>query len=123
MKNILIAEDEARLAAFITKGLGKKGFSTTVASDGQEVIGMALKEEFELLLLDLGLPDIDGLTVLKELRYQKKNLPVIIVTAISDERTRIDALNSGANDYLTKPFSFKDLLMRIELHLGSKCSI
>jgi two-component system, OmpR family, copper resistance phosphate regulon response regulator CusR len=117
MNRILIAEDEARLAAFIEKGLGKNGFSSVVAPDGQQAIKMVLEEEFELLLLDLGLPVKDGWTVLKELRRQKKEFPIIIVTALKDERSRLEALASGANDYVTKPFSFSDLLGRVKLQL------
>jgi two-component system, OmpR family, copper resistance phosphate regulon response regulator CusR len=117
MSRILIAEDEARLAAFIEKGLGKKGFSTVVAPDGQQAIKMVLEEEFELLLLDLGLPVKDGWTVLKELRRQKKEFPIIIVTALNDNRSRLEALALGANDYVTKPFSFSDLLGRVKLQL------
>jgi two-component system, OmpR family, copper resistance phosphate regulon response regulator CusR len=116
MNRILIAEDETRLAAFIAKGLQKSGFKTAIAEDGQQAVEMAKREEYELLLLDLGLPLKDGWAVLKELRQMGKKLPIIIVTA-TDERNRTVALASGANDYLTKPFRFNDLLQKVRLQL------
>ncbi len=114
MNRILIAEDEIRLAAFIEKGLQKNGFSTVIASDGQQAIKMALEEEFGLLLLDLGLPVKDGLTVLKKIRDQKEEFPIIIVTALNDDRIRANALALGANDYVTKPFRFSELLKLVK---------
>ncbi|NJR16683.1 MAG: response regulator transcription factor [Calothrix sp. CSU_2_0] len=119
MNRILIAEDETRIAAFIQKGLGKNGFSTVVAPDGQQAIEMALAEEFELLLLDLGLPVKDGWTVLTELRRQQKKIPIIVVTAINDDRSRLEALNLGATDYVAKPFIFSDLLAKVKLQVTS----
>jgi two-component system, OmpR family, copper resistance phosphate regulon response regulator CusR len=117
MSRILIAEDEARLAAFIEKGLQRNGFETAIAADGQQAVQMVERDEFELLLLDLGLPVKDGWTVLKELRWLGKQLPIIIVTAISDEQKRSATLAAGADDYVTKPFSFQDLLQRVKLQL------
>jgi two-component system, OmpR family, copper resistance phosphate regulon response regulator CusR len=114
MNRILIAEDEIRLAAFIEKGLQKNGFSTVIVSDGQQAIEMALEEEFGLLLLDLGLPVKDGLTVLKKIRDQKEEFPIIIVTALNDDRIRATALALGANDYVTKPFRFSELLKLVK---------
>jgi two-component system, OmpR family, copper resistance phosphate regulon response regulator CusR len=120
MSRILIAEDESRLAAFIEKGFKKNGFSTLIASDGEQAIQIALEEEFGLLLLDLGLPVKDGLSVLKELRAQKKEFPIIIVTALNDDRIRATALALGANDYVTKPFIFSELLKRVQSHIAKK---
>ncbi|MEA5573049.1 response regulator transcription factor [Calothrix sp. UHCC 0171] len=117
MNRILIAEDETRLAAFIEKGFRKNGFMTTVASDGEQALQKATNEEFELLLLDLGLPIKDGWAVLQELRSQDENLPIIIITALSDERIRTTALSLGANDYVTKPFRFGDLLAKVNSYL------
>jgi two-component system, OmpR family, copper resistance phosphate regulon response regulator CusR len=117
MNRILIAEDEERLAAFIEKGLRKNGFGTALALDGQEALQMSNKEEFELLLLDLGLPIKDGWDVLRELRKQGEQLPIIVVTAMADESNRTTALKLGANDYLTKPFKFSDLLEKVKYHL------
>lgn len=117
MNRVLIAEDEERLAAFMEKGLRKNGFATVVASDGQEALQKLSNGEFELLLLDLGLPIKDGWTVLQELRSQDRDLPVIIVTALVDDRDRTTALKLGANDYVTKPFRFGDLLEKVKSYM------
>ena len=113
MKPILIAEDEPRVAAFLEKGLKKNGFTTTVAEEGQSAIDLATSNDFSLLLLDLGLPIKDGFTVLEELRSQNTKIPIIVVTALSDEKVRHDVLFKGANDYIDKPFSFNDLLAKV----------
>ena len=117
MKRILIAEDEARLAAFLEKGLKKSGFITDIAQDGQEALYMALQGNFDLILLDLGLPVKDGLMVLEELRSYNSTIPVLVVTAISDQNIRSSALAKGAQEYINKPFAFKDLLSRIRFYL------
>ena len=117
MKRILIAEDEYRLASFLEKGLKKHGFATAVAPDGNQAVLMAQSGDFDLLLLDLDLPLIDGWTVLKLLRSQANKRPIIIVTARADEKDRLTALAYGANDYVTKPFRFVDLLAQVQLHL------
>jgi two-component system, OmpR family, copper resistance phosphate regulon response regulator CusR len=118
MAKILIAEDEVRVAALIAKGLQRNGFETAIAEDGEQALQMAGNGEYELLLLDLGLPIKDGWTVLAELRTLDKKLPIIIVTALNnEERYRPRALVSGANDYVSKPFQFKDLLRRVQLQL------
>jgi DNA-binding response OmpR family regulator len=117
MNRILIAEDESRIAAFIEKGLRKNGFMTAIAEDGNQAACMAESGEFDLLLLDIGLPGQDGWAVLKTLRSQGKELPVIVVSARDEVRDKIAGLNSGANDYVTKPFQFKDLLNRIVAQL------
>ncbi len=114
---ILIAEDEVRLAAFLEKGLRKSGFNTSVAIDGNQALLMAQTEAVDLILLDLGLPEQDGMEVLEKLRSQGKQYPIIVVTARCDDRDKAKALQAGANDYITKPFSFKDLLARVNLHL------
>jgi DNA-binding response OmpR family regulator len=113
MHRILIAEDEARIAAFIEKGLRKNGFSTVIVSSGNEVLAKLEGEEFDLLLLDLGLPGKDGMTVLRELRRSLQKLPVIIVTARDGESDRLESIEQGANDYLAKPFRFNDLLDKV----------
>ena len=117
MKQILIVEDEARIAAFIEKGLKAKGYNTTIAADGDSAIALALGCSFDLALLDLGLPGKDGLTVLEELRGQGLNFPVIILTARDDVMDKVAGLKGGADDYMTKPFSFAELLARIEVRL------
>ncbi len=120
MNRILIAEDETRLAALIEKGLKKYGFTTAIAPDGDRALRMVQSGNFDLLLLDLGLPILDGWTVLRLLRSQANNQPIIIVTARADEQDRRMALACGANDYVTKPFGFADLLERVQLHLSQE---
>lgn len=114
MYRILIVEDEARIAHLIDKGLRRQGFAATVARDGSEALTMAKEETFDLLLLDLGLPDIDGLEVLRELKSTVKELPVIILSARTDEGDIAAGYASGAREYVTKPFKFSDLISRIE---------
>jgi two-component system, OmpR family, copper resistance phosphate regulon response regulator CusR len=114
---ILIAEDEQRLAAFVEKGLKKNGFETIVAGDGVQALTAIEQQPVDLLLLDLGLPIKDGWVVLRETRVQHPDLPIIVVTAMTDERDRQRVLAVGANDYLPKPFKFSDLLAKIKLYL------
>ncbi|MDY7015101.1 MAG: response regulator transcription factor [Cyanobacteriota bacterium] len=120
MACILIAEDEPRIAAFIEKGLRANGFVTTVAAHADTVLELAFDESFALLLLDLGLPGKDGLTVLEELRGQGAILPIIILTARDDINDKVAGLEGGADDYMTKPFRFEELLARVRLRLRSQ---
>ena len=117
MKQILIVEDEARIAAFIAKGLKAKGYTTTIAEDASTALAMPLNYQFDLALLDLGLPGQDGLEVLETWRGQGLNFPVIILTARDDVMDKVTGLKGGADDYVTKPFSFAELLARIEVRL------
>jgi DNA-binding response OmpR family regulator len=117
MNRILIAEDEPRIAAFIEKGLRSHGFTTIVASDAYSAINMALSSGFDLIILDLGLPGKDGLDVLEEIRGQGENVPVIILTARNDIQDKIAGFEAGADDYLTKPFRFEELLVRVKARL------
>lgn len=117
MNQILIVEDETRVAAFLQKGLRKNGYATVVAEDGEKAIEIALNKEFDLMLLDLGLPIKDGFTVLQELRSKGKKLPVIVVSARNDEQDKAKASVSGADDYITKPFRFQDLLSSVKENL------
>jgi two-component system, OmpR family, copper resistance phosphate regulon response regulator CusR len=118
MCRILIAEDEERLAAFIEKGLRKKGFIAVIVPDGKQVVAIVQAQKVDLLLLDLGLPTIDGMTVLQELRSRGEQFPIIIVTARTDELERKAALQAGANDFITKPFRFNDLLNTVQSFLN-----
>ncbi len=117
MARILIAEDEARLAAFLEKGLRSSGFTTTVVGDGVAASAMADAADFDLLLLDLGLPRKDGLEVLRDLRADGSSLPVIVLTARDDTGDRIAGLEAGADDYIGKPFHFDELVARIRARL------
>lgn len=117
MSHILIAEDEARIASFIEKGLKNHGFTTMVAKDAQEAIQLVLSYPFQLLILDLGLPGKDGLEVLREIRGQGATLPVIILTARDGIEDKISGLEGGADDYMTKPFRFEELLARIRVRM------
>jgi DNA-binding response OmpR family regulator len=119
MTKILIAEDEARIAAFIEKGLRANGFTTEVAVDAQAALNLAHSSQFDLMVLDLGLPGKDGLQVLEELRGQGESLPIIILTARDDLDDKVTALEGGADDYMTKPFRFEELLARVRLRLRS----
>jgi len=122
MSRILIAEDEARLASFLEKGLRASGFVTTIVSYGQAVNAIANDDDFDLLILDLGLPGKDGLDVLRDLRRAGHRLPVIVLTARGDPYDRIAGLETGADDYLPKPFHFEELVARIRARLRDEGS-
>ncbi|NJO27132.1 MAG: response regulator transcription factor [Richelia sp. SL_2_1] len=117
MSQILIAEDEFRIASFIAKGLRANGFVPTIASDAKETLNLAVGNNFDLLILDLGLPGQDGLDVLEAIRGQGENLAIIILTARDDINDKVAGLEGGADDYMTKPFRFEELLARIRLRL------
>ncbi len=120
MNHILIAEDEPRIAALLEKGLRKYGFETTIASDGSEAIEMANAGTFNLMLLDLGLPVKDGWEVLKSLRHDGKEFPILIVSARKDDEEIATGFQAGANDYITKPFRLGDLVERVRGQLCNK---
>jgi len=105
----LLAEDEPRITAFLQKGLWASGFTTAVAKDGDEAVLMAQSQDFDLLILDIGLPGKDGWMVLSELRGQGEHIPIIILTARDDVRDKVAGLEGGADDYVTKPFRFEEL--------------
>jgi DNA-binding response OmpR family regulator len=117
MPRILIAEDEPRLAAFLDKGLRAQGFTTTVVADGPTASTMAQDEEFDLLVLDLGLPGKEGADVLRDMRRAGQRMPVLILTARDDLDSTVAGLEGGADDYVTKPFKFEELLARIRARL------
>ncbi|MGB9665610.1 MAG: response regulator [Ignavibacteria bacterium] len=110
---ILVVEDEKKVASFIKKGLEEEFYSVDVAFDGKEGLKLALSEEYDLIILDLMLPFKDGLSILKELREEKIFTPVLILTARGTIQDKVTGLDSGADDYLAKPFSFEELLARI----------
>ncbi|RAY13395.1 DNA-binding response regulator [Actinomadura craniellae] len=117
MNRILIAEDETRIASFLDKGLRRHGFVTTVAADGALAYELARTGEFDLLVLDLGLPVRDGFTVLRQLREARVTMPVIILTARDSVADTVAGLEGGADDYIAKPFAFEELLARVRLRL------
>jgi DNA-binding response OmpR family regulator len=119
VNRILIAEDEQRIASFVEKGLKANGFTPTVVEDGASALGHALSGEFDLLVLDIGLPTMDGFTVLRRLREARGSIPVIILTARDSVTDTVAGLEGGADDYMPKPFRFDELLARIRLRLRS----
>jgi len=114
---ILVIEDEPRILGFLARGLEAEGFSVLGARDGQEGLRMAEALRFDLVILDLLLPRLDGLSVLRALDANQPDLPVVIVSARADLATKLNGFGLGARDYLTKPFSFDELLARVRVHL------
>ena len=119
MASILIAEDEDRIASFVEKGLKSAGYATRIAATGPEALELALSDEFDLLVLDIGLPGMDGFEVLRSIRGQGSNLPVIVLTARGGGADTVAGLEGGADDYMAKPFRFDELLARIRLRMQS----
>jgi len=117
MTQILIAEDEPRIASFLEKGLRSNGFTTAVADTGTRAALLLRQGSFDLLILDLGLPGKDGHQVLQELRHRGDRMPVIILTARDGVEDTVAGLDGGADDYVTKPFRFEELLARIRVRL------
>lgn len=110
---ILIVEDEKKVAGFIKKGLEEETYAVDVAYDGEEGFNLAAMNEYDLIILDLMLPKVDGLEVLTQLRDKKVSTPIILLTAKDAVEDKVTGLNKGADDYLTKPFAFSELLARI----------
>jgi DNA-binding response OmpR family regulator len=119
MARILIAEDDPLIGSFLEKGLRASGFSTFLASDGEQAQRLSLTDEFDLLILDMGLPEREGFYVLQELRSRGKILPVLVLTG-RRERDAVMCLEAGADDYMTKPFHFEELLARVRTQLRNK---
>jgi two-component system, OmpR family, copper resistance phosphate regulon response regulator CusR len=117
MTRILIAEDEPRISAFVQRGLESAGYATIVIEDGLEALDTALAGDIDLVLLDVGLPGMDGFEVLRNLRGQGSTVPVIMLTARTSTRDTVQGLDAGANDYVPKPFKFDELLARVRSRL------
>ncbi len=111
--NVLVVEDEKSLAGFIQKGLEEQGFSVDVCHDGNEGYVRASSQSYDVMVLDIMLPGRDGLSILSDLRQQHQSLPVILLTARSALDERLEGLNLGADDYLTKPFYVEELVARL----------
>lgn len=110
---ILIVEDEKSLADIIKKGLEEEGYAVDVAYDGEEGLFMAENQPSDLIILDIMLPIVDGMTILRKIRKAGLKTPVLMLTAKDTVMDKVSGLDSGADDYLTKPFSFEELLARI----------
>jgi len=110
VSRILIAEDETRIASFVQKGLGAAGFAVTVAADGRAALAEAQTSQFDLLILDIGLPGRDGFDILQTLRDEGNPIAVIVLTARDSAADTLRGLEGGANDYMSKPFRFDELL-------------
>lgn len=117
MTRVLIAEDEARIASFVEKGLRANGLTPTVVGDGRAAYDYASSGGFDLLVLDIGLPLMDGFAVLRRLREDRNPIPVVVLTARDTLDVTVAALEGGADDYMAKPFRFDELLARIRLRL------
>jgi heavy metal response regulator len=110
---ILLVEDEKKVASFIKKGLEEEFYSVDAAYDGKEGLRLALMEEYDLIILDIMLPFKDGFTILQEIRNEKISIPVLFLTAKDTLSDKVHGLDSGADDYLPKPFAFEELLARV----------
>lgn len=114
---ILVIEDDPTLSEFISKGLKEEGFNVESVADGRDALFIVASTPFDLIILDRMLPNVDGLTILRTLRAASTDTPVLILSALSDVDQRVEGLAAGADDYLTKPFAFKELLARVQVLL------
>jgi two-component system OmpR family response regulator len=111
---ILLVEDDLKIASFVVKGLQQAGFAVDHAGDGEEGLDLALYETYDAAIIDIMLPKLDGLKLIEELRRKKIDTPVIILSAKRSIDDRVKGLQTGSDDYLTKPFSFSELLARVQ---------
>ena len=114
---ILVVEDEKKVAGFIKKGLEEETYAVDVAYDGEDGLHLGVEGQYDLIILDIMLPKIDGLEVLSQLRDQGSDVPILLLTAKDAIDDRVAGLNKGADDYLTKPFAFSELLARVRVLL------
>lgn len=111
--NILLIEDDKRISDFVVKGLEENGFSVTLAVTGEIAREMISESEWDIILMDIMLPGIDGIQLTKLIRFKKNHTPILVLSALDDADDKVSALDSGADDYLVKPFHFKELISRI----------
>ena len=112
--NILLVEDEARVADFVRRGLSAEGWSVDHAADGEDALELAATNSYDVILLDLMLPGIQGQDVCRKLRARKTNTPILMLTALDSPEEKVTGLRIGADDYLPKPFDFDELIARVE---------
>jgi two-component system OmpR family response regulator len=110
----LVVEDDDKIASFLAKGLKQSGFSVDTASDGEEALSLCRSVNYDSVVLDIMLPKLDGLSVLRTIRREKKLVPVLLLSAKASVDNRVTGLQAGADDYLTKPFAFSELLARLQ---------
>jgi two-component system, OmpR family, copper resistance phosphate regulon response regulator CusR len=115
---ILVVEDEPRVSSLLARGLAKHGFTTEVAESGEAALVLARSGRFDLVILDVGLPTLDGFDVLRVLRAGSETLPIVMLTARGTVRDTVAGLDAGADDYITKPFRFRELVASVRLQLG-----
>jgi heavy metal response regulator len=111
---ILLVEDDLKIASFVTKGLKQAGYAVDHATDGEEGLHLALTEPYDAAIIDIMLPKLDGLSIIERMRREKINTPVIILSAMRTVDDRVKGLQTGGDDYMTKPFSFSELLARVQ---------
>lgn len=117
---ILVVEDEKKVASFLKKGLEQEYYAVDVAYDGKEGLNLSLSEEYDLIILDIMLPLLDGITLLREIRSAKIEVPVLMLTAKDSTEDKVEGLDSGADDYLPKPFALEELLARVRALIRRK---
>ncbi|KZE91352.1 response regulator transcription factor [Microbacterium sp. TNHR37B] len=117
MTRILVVDDEPHIVSLVTRGLASEGYETAVAEDGAEALELAMEPDLDLIILDVGLPTMDGFEVLRHLRARGNTVPVIMLTARSGTSDTIEGLDAGASDYVSKPFAVAELLARVRSRL------
>lgn len=115
MKRVLIIEDDKDVASYIAKGLGESGYLTEVAHTGKVGLAMAQQNNYDVLIVDRMLPELDGLSIIERLRKESNSVPVLILSALGEVDDRIEGLEKGGDDYLVKPYAFSELLARVQV--------
>ena len=120
LQHILIVDDETPIRRFLRTSLSAQGFQVLEAEDGKTALDLLRRHEIDLLILDLGLPDMDGLEIIGRLRQSRSTVPILVLSSRGDEKGKVDALDMGADDYVTKPFGMDELLARVRAALRHK---